>query len=115
MAVVLRTAAPLATMAALTLLQNPAAQPEDVSVDYSPFTGLARRIQRAVRKLLRRRAGTRYRRRLVWEAGQERWDSEFGTGRVQYYGPGYGVVNSLWRPVTSLWPRHNWDAMQRTI
>ena len=40
----------LATMAALTLLQNPAAQPEGVSVDYSPFAGPARRIQRAARR-----------------------------------------------------------------
>ena len=111
MAVVLRTAAPLATMAALTLLQNPAAQPEDVSVDYSPFTSLARRLQRGVRNLLRRRRGTRYRRRLVWEAGHQRWDSEFGTGRVQYYGPGYGVVDALWRPFVNYQPRHNWSAM----
>ena len=40
----------LATMAALTLLQNPAAQPENVSVDYSPFASSARRIQRAARR-----------------------------------------------------------------
>ena len=107
----------LATMAALTLLQNPAAQPEDVSVDYSPFSDLARRLQRGVRNLLRRRRGTRYRRQLVWEVGYQRWVREvYGSGRVQYYGPGFGVVNSLWRPFgSSAIPRHNWEAMERTI
>ena len=106
----------LATMAALTLLQNPAAQPEDVSVDYSPFTNLARRLQRGVRNLLRRRRGTRYRRRLVWEVGHRRWVTEvYGSGRVQYYGPGYGVVDALWKPFVNYQPRHNWEAMERTI
>ena len=45
----------LATMAALTLLHNPRALPEDVSVDYSPFAEQARLIQSAYRRLLRDR------------------------------------------------------------
>ena len=36
----------LAAMAALTLLQNPHMQPEDVSVDYTPYAAPARAIQR---------------------------------------------------------------------
>ena len=46
----------LATMAALTLLHNPRAVPEYVSVDYGPFAERARLIQRAYRNLLRDRA-----------------------------------------------------------
>ena len=50
----------LAAMAALTLLQHPEAQPLDVTVDYSPFAGFAKRIQRAAREMLkpRHRAAT---------------------------------------------------------
>ena len=78
----------LATMAALTLLQNPAAQPEGVSVDYSPFAGPARRIQRAVRRLLRQRTYTRD----VWRVGSRAFDGLYSGA---YYGPGYGVVREL--------------------
>ena len=99
----------LATMAALTLLQNPAAQPADVSVDYSPFAGPARRIQRAVRRLLRQRAYTR----RVWRVGSRAFDTLWVGA---YYGPGYGVVRELLRT------RNNGDralfdyyAMRRSI
>ena len=82
----------LATMAALTLLQNPAAQPEGVSVDYSPFAGPARRIQRAVRRLLRQRTYTRAERIRVWRVGSRAFDGLYSGA---YYGPGYGVVREL--------------------
>ena len=48
----------LATMAALTLLHNPRALPENVSIDYSPFAEQASLIQRAYRRILRDRAQT---------------------------------------------------------
>ena len=47
----------LAAMAALTLLQNTHMQPEDVSVDYTPYAAPARAIQRWWRR--RNRAATR--------------------------------------------------------
>ena len=103
----------LATMAALTLLQNPGAQPEGVSVDYSPFAGPARRIQRAIRRLLEQRTYTRD----VWRAQSRAFDSSF----APFHGPGYGVVSSLRsRPGNEFYPARQWavfnyDAMRRSI
>lgn len=100
----------LATMAALTLLQNPAAQPEGVSVDYSPFAGPARRIQRAVRRLLRQRTYTR----AVWRVGSRAFDTLWVGA---YYGPGYGVVRELLktRPDNVDRALFDYHAMRRTI
>ena len=100
----------LATMAALTLLQNPAAQPEGVSVDYSPFAGPARRIQRAVRRLLRQRSYTR----AVWRVGSRAFDTLYYGA---YYGPGYGVVRELLRMTRPYDDQALYDnyAMRRTI
>ena len=65
----------LAAMAALTLFQHPEAQPEDVSVDYSPFSAPATAVQRAWRSLIRfRRALGLARLRMYYR---------------HHYGPGY--------------------------
>ena len=45
----------LAAMAALTLLHNPHAQPEDTAVDYSGFSQPATTIQRSYRKMRQKR------------------------------------------------------------
>jgi len=117
---------PLATMAALTLLQNPAAQPEGVSVDYSPFAGPVRRIQRAVRRLLRDRAETR-----DWNINRYRgevahWQQELAglAGYIGFYSPGFGVIDYRlggrfreddYRLGGHLRRVYDWDAMQRSI
>ena len=103
----------LATMAALTLLQNPAAQPEGVSVDYSPFAGPARRIQRAIRRLLEQRTYTRD----VWRAQSRAFDSSLAgyPTAVPFHGPGYGVVSSLRSNPARQWAVYDWDAMRRSI
>ena len=101
----------LATMAALTLLQNPAAQPEGVSVDYSPFAGPARRIQRAIRGLLRRRAETR-----DWNIRRYRGEASVWLDplmRDVFFGPGFGVIS--YRPDPGDLRVYDWDAMRRSI
>ena len=71
----------LATMAALTLLSNPALQPESVSINYTPFARFATRIQRAFRNAMGFR---RYRRREYLSSVRTYtdWDEFF-------YGPGF--------------------------
>ena len=99
----------LATMAALTLLQNPAAQPEGVSVDYSPFAGPVRQIQRAIRRLLSKRAATRRSLRRRYEIESLVWQFQV-PGFDNFFGPGFGVID--YRPSLA---RYDWPAMRRSI
>ena len=75
----------LATMAALTLLSNPAFQPESVSINYTPFARFATRIQRAFRNAIGYR---RYRRRVRRSILQQDIYSPWDWDEI-FYGPGF--------------------------
>ena len=76
----------LAAMAALTLFQHPEALPEDVSVDYSPFTAAARAIQRVWRRL--HALGVGQYRLTLGGYGDPQYRNP-GEGAGGFYGPGY--------------------------
>ena len=79
----------LASIAALTLLYAPAAQPENISIDYTPLRRFATRIQRAFRNIRSRRS------RRAYEEQRQRNDEYMnaminsGLRPQTYYGPGF--------------------------
>ena len=97
----------LAAMAALTLLQNPHMQPEDVSVDYTPYAAPARAIQRWWRRRgVLNRAATRI--NALMRAFSERcflscqpgfMNTRNGVSDFLMYGFQPGFMDSVWAGV----------------